>query len=92
MNYRRRPALKICLVGFLIFGTISFVVAAGIGLVGVTMFNAYGDTSLDLATTYHYNRLNEITNITTAIKNTNVSASINTTLLTTGPVNDTYTT
>jgi hypothetical protein len=53
VNYRRRPALKICLVGFLIFGTICFLVAAGIGLVGVTMFNVYGNNSVDLATQSH---------------------------------------
>lgn len=50
------------------------------------MFNAYGDDSVDLATTYHKYRLDEITNATNLIKNS--GQSIDLTLITneTGPV------
>jgi len=34
VNYRRRPAMKPCLIGFLIFGTLVFLAGSGIELTG----------------------------------------------------------
>jgi len=53
VNYRRRPAMKACLIGFLVFGTLVFLAGSGIELTGVILFNVNGDQSRKLAQKYH---------------------------------------
>jgi hypothetical protein len=76
VNYRRRPMMKVCLFGFLIFGSVVFIIGSILHIVGVQMFHVKAYHSVNLVIDAHAERIAEIQNVTATLAGTGVSTAL----------------